>query len=129
VTTGCLTVRGGRITELDVPLLRVTTTAGQLRRSTITARDRGRVAVTVTSVKPTGKVLVKEGRQTVGSTTLRGADRGAATITLDRLGKGSHDLKAVYAGSSLHAPSTSKKFTLTVKKPKRKRPNARVWPR
>ena len=126
--------RRGRIASLgEVELTRrpaATTTRAALKDAVVAPDERARVVVTVTAddgASPTGSVKVKDGRDALGSATLRAGDKGKVTITLPRLGRGSHDLKVFYGGADLLQPSTSKAFTLTVKKPNRERPNARDW--
>jgi len=58
----------------------------------------------------TGKVTIKEGSKTLGSAKLKG---GEASFTL-KLAKGTHKLKAVYAGTGTVAGS-SKSFTIKQK--------------
>ena len=96
---------------------RSTTSAG-LQHATVTTRQRGVVDVTVTGSggRPTGEVVVREGRDVVGDGTLTRSARGHVTITLDRLGRGDHDLRASFRGSASWRPSTSKVLTLRVVK-------------
>lgn len=130
--SGIKIASGQRVQGLgDITLLRVSKTSGDLVKSTVSTGDKGKVEVAVTPAgeKPTGKVAVKEGKQVVGSATLKGKHNGEVTVTLEKLAKGSHDLKVVYGGSGVHAASTSAKFTLKVTKPKQKRqsPNALTY--
>lgn len=128
--------RGSRVValgDIDLPRLFATRTSGRLADNSVTPKDKAKVAVTVTcpdgcdGVALTGTVLVKDGRRSVGSATLAAANKGKVTVTLPRLDQGSYDLEAVYEGARSLKASTSKAFTLTVKKPNRKRPNARDW--
>ncbi len=130
--SGIKIASGDRVQGLgDVTLLRVSKTSGKLVKETVTADDKAKVkaAVTPGSEKPTGKLLVKKGTKVVGSGALKATHKGELTITLDKLAKGSYDLKVVYAGSGFHAESASDKFTLTVKAPKKNRqvPNALAY--
>lgn len=124
--------KGQRVQGLgELELIRTSTTSAKLVRATVLVGDRGKVKITVapTGTKPTGAVVVKEGRSKVGSATLRATHRGEIAVTLDKLPRGSHDLKVSYLGSRVHQGSTSAKLTLTVKAPKRKRqlPNALAY--
>ena len=108
-----------------------TKTSGKLVKDSITVDDKGKVKVTVTPAgeKPTGDVEVTSGKKVVGSGELKAKDKGELTITLKKLAKGSYDLKVSYDGSTFQKGSTSDKFTLTVKAPKKKRqlPNALAY--
>jgi hypothetical protein len=129
---GVEVARGSRVVDLgEVALLRTTETSGKLDKAEIRADEKGKVKVTVEphGMKPTGGIEVREGRKTVGSATLKAKHKGQLTVTLDKLAKGTHELKVVYDGSSVFAGSTSGKLTLTVKPPKKKlqRPNALLF--
>jgi ABC-type phosphate transport system substrate-binding protein len=69
------------------------------------------VVTVITDGNPTGKVMIKEGKKTLRTATLKG---GKAKITLPKLSKGKHRLKAVYGGNAKVAGS-SKSFTITQK--------------
>ncbi len=77
---------------------------------------RGVVTVTFggTTVKPSGKVTIKEGAKTVGTGTLKA---GKATITLlkSKVGKGKSTLKITYPGDA-NGFGSSKTFSITFKK-------------
>lgn len=123
--------RGGKVASLgEVSLLRSTTTGARVLHD-VRVGEKAKVKVTVepTGQKPIGKVLVKDGRKTVGWATLKGADKGVVTVTLDKLPKGSYDLRAVYGGFSAFGSSTSRKVTLTVKPARNRmqRPNALTY--
>ncbi|MFI6338540.1 Ig-like domain repeat protein [Streptomyces sp. NPDC050535] len=62
-----------------------------------TARAKVAVKVTATGTTPTGKVRIYEGSRLIATATL---SAGKATVTLPKLGKGSHTLHANYAGST-----------------------------
>jgi hypothetical protein len=128
--------RGSRVVDLgEIELYRIfaTKTVGKLADDSVSPKDKAKVTVTVTcpqgceGVDLTGKVVVKNGRKALASATLAAAHKGKVAVTLPKLDKGTYDLKAVYSGASSLKASTSKAFTLTVKKPNRKRPNARDW--
>jgi hypothetical protein len=72
--------------------------------------------------KPLGKVEVKKGSKVVGSGRLQAGDKGVLTVTVDKLARGQHDLKAHFEGSTYLRESTSRKFTLKVSAPRRHRP-------
>lgn len=63
------------------------------------------------SASPTGKVVVKLGKKTVGKGSIKS---GKVTLTLKKLKKGKNKLTATYAGDSKFAASTLK-FKITVK--------------
>lgn len=128
-------VRGAPVAslgEVEVPKkLVVTKTSASPARDSITTDDRGRVEVVVTpgSERPVGEVVVTAGRKVVGSGILRSRDRGTITVTLRKLDRGTHELRATYEGSEFHRSSTSSKFTLAVKAPRHGRtlPNALAY--
>jgi hypothetical protein len=98
-----------------------TKTTGELGDKSITTKQNGVVDVVVSSkatTKPTGAIEVREGRKVVGEGTLKAKGKGKLTIELDKLAKGSHDLKVYYLGSSTLKASTSGVLTLKVAKPK-----------
>lgn len=107
-----------------------TETSGKLVDAEITTSDKGKVKVTVSpgKEKPVGDVVVRSGSKTVGSGDLDASDKGEVTITLQKLAKGSYDLKVVYTGSKFFKESTSGKLTLVVKAPKRHRPVPNALP-
>lgn len=96
-------------------------TEAALAHKKITTKQNGVVTVTVTAkgAKPTGDVEIREGRDVVGGGQLKAGNGGRITIGLDRLPKGSHDLKAVYLGSRSVKGSSSQTITLTVTKGRR----------
>ena len=85
----------------EIALLRTSKTSAKLVKATLPVGDKGRVGVTVapTGDKPTWPVVVRKGKQKVGTATLKATHKGELTVTLDKLPKGSHDLKVVYGGS------------------------------
>ena len=123
--SGVRIARGQRVQGLgEIELLRTSTTSARLAKGTILVGDKGKVHVTVApaGTRPTGSVVVKEGRTKVGSATLKAIHKGEITVILDKLPKGSHDLRVSYLGSGVHEGSTSAKLTLTVKPARRSRP-------
>ena len=107
-------------TEIKKDLLASRTDAA-LAQKKVTTKQTGVVTVTVSAkgVKPTGDVEIREGRDVVGGGQLKAGNGGRLTITLDRLPKGAHDLKAVYLGSRSVKGSSSQTITLTVVKARR----------
>ena len=77
------------------------------------ARAKGKVTVTLTGVSstPTGKVKVREGRKTLAKSALV---HGKVTLTLPRLSRGLHNLKASWAGDK-HGAASAMKFTIKQK--------------
>ena len=76
------------------------------------ASYKGKVLVKETStLAPTGKIIVKLGKTTVGKGTIKS---GKVTLTLKKLKTGKNKLKATYAGDSSFIASKLK-FTITVK--------------
>jgi hypothetical protein len=117
-----VTVENREILPLDVMLKRMhaTATRAALGHNVIATGEKGKVTVTVAgSRKPVGDVEIRSGRKVVGDDAIRASDKGKVTVTLNRLGAGSYDLKAYFLGSKAFTESTSKAVTLTVKKPKR----------
>jgi hypothetical protein len=103
-----------------------TETSAKIKDDSISPDQKGKVDVTVSTKatkKPTGDVEVRDGNKVVGSDSLAAGDRGAITVTLKKLGKGTYHLKAYFLGSKTLKKSESGTVTLTVKKPKH-RPNA-----
>jgi 5-hydroxyisourate hydrolase-like protein (transthyretin family) len=117
-----VTKRGQHVSLGEIEIRKVlaeTKTSADLVKATVTTKQNGEVEVSVTSKatgKPTGDVEIREGRHVVGEGQVKSRDKGAVSLELDKLGKGEHDLKAYYLGSSTLKPSSSKSFTLTVKK-------------
>jgi len=74
-----------------------------------------KVTVAAANQMPTGKVLVKERKKTLGSGMLN--DLGKATVKMGKLSKGKHTVKVVYKGDGYTNKVTSEKVTFTVKKP------------
>ncbi|MCW2763246.1 MAG: hypothetical protein JWR85_3447 [Marmoricola sp.] len=112
--------------EITLTRIASTATSAKLKDASISPTDKGKVTVTVSTKAtktPAGDVEVRDGNKVVGSDTLGSHDKGAVTVTLKKLAKGTYDLKAYFLGSSSLLASTSKAVTLTVKKA-RHRPNA-----
>lgn len=97
-----------------------TTTNAMLTKKSVSNKEKASVVVAVTTnatKKPTGLVEVREGTNVVGTGELKPGNQGAVTVTLGRLGKGGHVLRAYFLGSDDLAPSSSKQpITLMVGK-------------
>lgn len=118
---GTITRRGQRISMGELEIVKIaprTTTSASLQDATVTTRQRGLVDVLVSSHagRPTGEVEVREDGDVVGDATVARSDHGKVTVTLDRLGRGDHDLRAFFLGSSSWKGSSSKVITLHVVK-------------
>jgi len=61
----------------------------------------------------TGSVTFKDGANTIGSATVSG---NAASLSINTLSPGTHDITAVYSGDSYNATVTSSAVTVTVSK-------------
>lgn len=120
---GLVTKRRKTISMGEIEIQKVaapTRTEATLAKATITTKNAGSVAVTVTDpadkkAKVAGDVEVREGKKVVGTATI-GRKGGAVTVTLAKLPKGAHTLTAYYLGSADHRSSGSKGLTLTVVK-------------
>jgi hypothetical protein len=77
-----------------------------------TARAKVKVAVSGSGATPTGTVSILDGAKKLASAKLTG---GRATVTLPKLKKGKHHIKATYSGSSTFAAASSKTITVTSK--------------
>lgn len=123
--TRTVTVGAREIGQADAKVTRVlpgTTTTATLGKARIKTGEKGSVTVTVktgATKKPTGPIEVREGRSVVGDATLAKGAKGTITITLDKLGKGNHVLKAYFLGSTELKASSSGTVTLHVVKKKR----------
>ena len=118
--------------ELDKRLIPTEVTAAP-DDQVVTPAERVRLHINVVpdrSAKPTGTVVVKEGRATLGRATLRPGSQGRVTVDLGKLSRGTHALRVLYSGSDLLKASDSR-LALTVARPGRRhdrlvlRPN--VW--
>ncbi len=97
-----------------------TTTKLKLAKKSIKKKKKSKVTVTVTvpglSVKPTGTVIVKNGKKSVGSASLSSAKKGKVTVTIKAFPKKTKaKLTATFKGNANLAASTSSKVKLTVK--------------
>jgi hypothetical protein len=121
-----VTRRGQKLSLGEIQIEKVlasTSTNAMLTRRAVATRDRASLVVAVTTKatqKPTGEVEVREGNKVVGSVVLKPGHRGNATVTLTKLGKGGHVLRAYFLGSEDLAPSSSKRpVTLVIGKSKK----------
>lgn len=90
-----------------------TTTKARLSKKKVTRTQRAKVAVTVTprgtSLRPTGRVTVFDGKKRVARATLTVGKRGRVTVRLPKLKKrGKHVIRVVYAGSASFGGSSAK---------------------
>lgn len=76
-------------------------------------RVRVRVSVRSSVGTPSGKVVVKVGRRTLGRGSLD--RRGSVTVRLKALPAGVHKLVATYAGDATHAPGRSRTVRVRVR--------------
>jgi hypothetical protein len=121
VTVGKREIGQADMTVTRVPVVTPTKTSAALQHKTVKTSQKGVVDVVVTTTattKPVGTVEIREGRSLVGSGKLKTGSKGKITIVLEKLGKGSHVLKATFTGPSTLKTSSSGTFTLVVKKPR-----------
>lgn len=101
-------------------LVASTTTSAMLTKKSVSNKEKATVVVAVTTKatkKPTGEIEVREGGTVVGTGQLKANSQGTVTVTLGKLGKGGHVLRAYFLGSDELAPSSSKQpVTLVVGK-------------
>jgi len=119
--TAKVRVVDGETTEAPtVTLARPSKCTAKPKDNKVTTAERAKVVVVVTSkATPTGAVTVKVGRKVVGTGKLRKADDGTVTVTLPKLGKGTYQLVAGYAGSETAAAAKASAVKLTVTKPRK----------
>ncbi|MFC6151736.1 MULTISPECIES: Ig-like domain repeat protein [Mumia] len=85
----------------------------------LTAKKRAKAAVKVSlpglpaSIRPSGRVLVLDGKKVVGRGTV--SAKGTVTVKLAKLKKGKHKLKVTYAGNGNVFASTSKVIKVRVR--------------
>lgn len=65
------------------------------------------VKVSVPGVRPTGKLVVYDGKKRIAVKRLYASANGRVKITVPKLKKGKHRLKVVYTGTPYVSPSTS----------------------
>lgn len=125
VTVNDVTVgRGKRVNLGTITLAKKatkTTTTATLVDSVVTTREHGEVEVAVKpgDAKPLGDIIVKNGRDTVGDATLTASKRGKITVEIEKLPRGTYELKVVYKGNKNFEGSTAKSVELTVKRARR----------
>jgi len=110
--------------EIEIEkVLAATSTNATLTERATPSNERATVVVAVTTKatpKPTGVAEIREGRNVVGTAVLKAGNRGTVTVTLMKLGKGAHVLRAYFLGSQDLAASSSKRpVTLVIVKPRK----------
>ncbi len=119
VPVSCVLTEGtaaGAYTTIMVVKNASTTTGKPVARTLKTTKAaKMKVTVAAGNEVPTGKVIVKEGTQKLGSAMLN--DLGKATVTMGKLSKGKHTVKVVYKGDGYTLAGSSEKITFTVVKP------------
>lgn len=96
-------------------------TVGTPNKEFANSKGNGKIkfAVTVTAefgAAVAGEIVVYDGDVQIATATLVATDEGgAAKITLPKLGKGEHELRAEYGGSDTVKPSASEPVTVVVK--------------
>ena len=90
----------------------------KLAKKSIKAKQRGKVTVTVKISgikKPTGKLLIRDGKKTIKTVTLKAKHQGKVTVKLPKLKKGKHKISAQLKATKQLAKSTSSKKNLRVR--------------
>ncbi|HEX4472917.1 MAG TPA: Ig-like domain repeat protein [Nocardioides sp.] len=93
------------------------TTTGTLATATVSHTKRAKVNVVVVVpglAGPTGKIMVKQGKKTLATATLKATANGRKTLKLKKLGKGKHKLTVVYVGTASIKGSKSHAVVLHV---------------
>jgi hypothetical protein len=86
--------------------------------TTITRSQRAKLTIRVNAsavTKPTGTLVIKDGRKTVKKITLKESNNGIRTYRLPRLKVGKHKIKVTYRGSTTVNKSKSKTLKLIVR--------------
>ena len=92
--------------------------SAKLAKKSIKAKQRGKVTVTVKISgikKPTGKLLIRDGKKTIKTVTLKAKHQGKVTVKLPKLKKGKHKISAQLKATKQLAKSTSPKKNLRVR--------------
>lgn len=94
--------------------------SAKLARSRVKKSQRAKIRITVTipggsRVRPTGQLVIRDGGKIIQISTMKTGHKGRITITLPRLKKGKHYLRATISGSSLQSSRTTTYKTLTVR--------------
>jgi len=92
--------------------------SAKLAKKSIKAKQRGKVTVTVKISgikKPTGKLLIRDGKKTIKTVTLKAKHQGKVTVKLPKLKKGKHKISAQLKATKQLAKSTSSKKNLRVR--------------
>ncbi len=90
----------------------------KLAKKSVRVGTKGKVTVTIKATgvaKPTGKVVVYDGKKKIRTVTVKAKHGGKVTITLPKLKKGTHKIKVTYNGSTEVAKKTSKVVDLRVR--------------
>lgn len=114
------TTTTGRVIRASQVRTSWTVTKAATRASVAVSKHKsrsGRVRATVRltavgaagAVRPTGKVVIYDGRRKIATLRLTARDRGVRTITLRRLSRGKHTIKIAYAGTDDHAKARATK--------------------
>lgn len=103
---------------VTVPKVPSTTTASSFG-VVLKPSQRGKLSITVASPgipRPTGTIVIKDGRKKLKKLTLKAKKIGKLTVRLPRLRVGRHKIKVIYKGNSLVKRSRSKVIRITVKR-------------
>jgi len=95
------------------------TSSLKLNKTKIKKSKKAVATVQVKSVAtpgPTGAVKIYNGKKVIKSATLKASAKGTIKITLPKLKKGTHKIKATYVGNGVAKTSTSKVIKLKVTK-------------
>lgn len=110
----------GAATSAGVVVPKVTSiTSASAFPTTITKSQRAKLTIRISAsglTKPTGKLLIKDGRKTLAKTAMKASNNGVKTYKLPRLKVGKHKIKVIYKGSSAINKSKSKIVKIVVRK-------------
>ncbi|MCW2767819.1 MAG: hypothetical protein JWO11_3778 [Nocardioides sp.] len=109
---GAATTSGLQIAKMS------TTTRAALVKKTVAKGAKGllKIILNGNGAKPSGIVKVYDGAKLLKSYPIRSSDNGSRTVELPKLKPGTHQLKAVFGGSSAFTGSASKVARLKVTK-------------
>lgn len=125
--------RRGVVSLGEVTLEKVrepSTTRLSLADSSVRPDQRAEVSVevdTAATASPTGPVTLYIDGRKHATMTLRGSHRGALDVTLPKLGRGDHVVKATWGGSLYVEGSSSRSVTLRVRRAIDRPITARAW--
>lgn len=96
------------------------TTVGMPNKVEANSKGNGVIKYTATvtaefGAPVTGEVTIFDGDEVIATATLTASSEGVVKIKLPKLGKGTHELSAMYGGSDTVKPSTSETVTVVVK--------------